>query len=66
MMFVHHQLPQFLVEDRLAKADRARVLAELRLLKKEQQRHMSAASSPEADIVELVFGCQCEADQIGA
>jgi hypothetical protein len=66
MMIVHHQLPSALLEERLARADRARVLSEIRRSRKAQRRPSPAASSPEADVVDLVFGCQCEADQIGA
>jgi hypothetical protein len=66
MLIVHHRLAGYLVEERRAQADRARLLAEFRRLRKARPQHNTATPSPETEVVELAFGCHCETEQIGA
>lgn len=65
MFNVHHELARLLMDERLARAEQARVLKAARRQAAENRRKMVEVP-PDAEIVELTFGSVCQSDQIGA
>jgi hypothetical protein len=65
MFNVHHELARLLMDERLARAEQARVLKAARRQAAENRRKVVEASQ-DAEIFELTFGSVCQSDQIGA
>lgn len=67
MMIIPPGLARAIAEERQAKAARIRTMVEARRRHRmEKMRARTPAPTPEADVIEIAFGAQCETDSIGA
>lgn len=62
-MFVQYEVAKALAEEALRYAEQRREISRIQ----QQARHAATAKiPPEAEVIELAFGAQCETDRIGA
>lgn len=66
MFFIPYEMARTLSDEMLVQAEEARTVAAAVRLRRERRRAKAVDSAPDADIIELAFGTQCETDRIGA